>query len=763
MLQKLTTWQVALVTLALGVTVWTGVAIAQSRPQDVALQEARRTVSVGNLKEAVAQFKTIIAKYPDDRATTASALLGLADCYRRLGDVESQKIYARIIAEFSDQRQTAAEARARLAPGEPTTDPIRRLWTVPADASIAGAVSYDGRYVAYVDWSNPGKGDLFLHSFAGGADRRLTQTGNSADANWKRWADSAVFSRDGRQVAYSWVDDATSRWEIRIVGLTGTATPQPKVLVGFDAPSRIDPYDWSADGKWIAAMWKTNADSVRIGMISTADGSLRELKTIDRPCACADRLVLSPNGKYLAYDYPGQDTKARDIYVIDVATAVEHQAVVYRAHDTVVGWSPDGASLIFTSDRRRPGTDDLWSVPIAPGKIGAPQMLRSDLGPFGTHGITATGAVFYCRCEPQAGSDIKVATFDFNNGTFISPPADAVQQFVGTNTQPFWSPDGKSFLYRTIRPNQDPMIAIQDVATGEVRELRPHQITLSDPRWAPDGKSFAVLTRDFNDVFGYSRIDATTGALTKIITYPRGNWIGPMEPTASWSKDGSKLFFRRYNVAAEPVGLFVEVDVATGREREIIRMNTPRDTLQLQLARDHKTVYYRRPIVGTPLFAILARDMENGNERELLRRERLGNFNISHDGKWLGVGLDPTPTERAGVLLVPTAGGEAVPLFTAPGAGAPGAANLLSMGPGAWAPDDRSMIIRFSKPEGAPEFMWVPLDNRQPRKLVEFDGLNPAGLRIHPDGQRILFGAKPATPEPSKPMEFWVLEGVLKK
>ena len=763
MIQKLTKWQVALLTLAVGLTIWTGSAIAQSRPQDVALQEARRSVSVGDLKQAVAQFKVLIAKFPDDRATVAAALLGLADCYRRLGDAESQKIYARIIAEFSDQRETAAAARARLSPGESIPDPVRRVWTVPVDADITSAVSYDGRFVAYVDWSNTGKADLFVHSFAGGPDRRVIQTGNTADATWKRWPESAAFSRDGRQLAFSWIDDTTHRRELRLVTLAGTAAPQPRVLVGLDAPSWIDVYDWSADGKWIAAMWKVNGGPARIGMVSTADGSLRELKTIDRPCSCAARLTLSPNGKYLAYDYPGQDTKARDIYVIDVATAAEYSAVVYDNHDTVVGWSPDSASLIFTSDRMRPGTDSLWSVPFAVGKPGPAKMIRPDLGPFGTHGVTGTGAVFYCRCEPQAGSDIKIATFDFNTGTVVAPPTDAVQQFVGTNSQPFWSPDGTSFLYRTIRPNQDPMIAIQDTATGEVRELRPHQITLSDPRWAPDGKSFAVLARDFNDVFGYTRIDAMTGAMTRIITYPRGNWIGPMEPSASWSKDGSKLFFRRYNVTADPVGLFVEVDVATGQEREIIRMLTPRDTLQLQLSRDHETVYYRRPIAGTSLFAILARDMKTGAERELIRRARLGNFNISPDGKWLGLGLEPTPTERAGILLVPTAGGDARELVTAPGLGAAGAANLLSMGPGIWAPDSLSMIVRFSKPEGAPEFMWVPLDERQPRKLPEFEGLNPAGLRLHPDGRRILFGAKPATPEPSKPMEFWVLEGVVKK
>jgi len=743
---------------------WTAGHAAQSRPQDLALQDARRSAAVGNLKDAVAQFKTIIATYPDDRSTKAAALLGLGDAYRRLGDAESQKIYALLAAEYADQREVAALARARLAPGESGTEPHRRVWTVPVDADLSSRVSFDGRYVAYVDWSTAGKGDLFLHAFGGGADRRLTRTDNKENTTWKRYAGHAAISRDGRSVAYAWVDDESEQYELRIVPLTGTAAPQPKARVALRQPSWIDPYDWTPDGKWIAAMWKTEGSAIRIGMVSTADGSLRELKAIDRPCACAMRPMLSPNGRYLAYDIPGKDTKARDVYVIDVVTAVEYPAVVYTGHDALIGWSPDGHALIISSDRMRPGTDSLWSAPFAEGKTGQAKLIRSEPGPFSGSGVTESGAVFYCRCEPAGGSDIKIATFDFTTGMFLAPPIDAVQQFVGTNSQPFWSPNGQSFLYRSIRPNQDPMIAIQDLATGEVRELRPHQVTLGDPRWAPDGKSIAVLARDFNDAFGYRRLDVATGAITPIITYPRGISIGPVEPGTSWSRDGSKVFFRRYILNGDPEGLYVEVDVATGQERVIVRRRAARDTLFLQLSPDHRTLYYLRPIEESGLAALVARDMTSGAERELIRRDRLGNFNISPDGRWLGVGLAPSATDPAHVLLVPTAGGDPIDLHRGAANQTTGATNLLSMGPGIWAPDSQSLILRLNG-AGAndqPEFWWVPLDKRAPRKLVEFNGLNPAGLRLHPDGHRILFGAKPVGLDAPKPTEFWVLEGLIK-
>jgi Tol biopolymer transport system component len=733
---------------------------AQSRPQDVELQAAIRAATLGgDLSAAIQQFKALVAKYPADRVVAAKALVELADCYRRLGDAEAQRVYQRILTEYRDQPEAVAVARARLAPSESEADPNRRVWTVPIDGNVAGPVSYDGRHVAYVDWSDAGKGDLFVHAFGAGADRRVTQSGNVKDTTWKRFAEQAAFSRDGVKLAYSWVDLDKNREELRIVGLAGTAALQSSMLVGLDTPSWIDPYDWSRDGQWIAAMWKMKDGPREIGLVSTKDGSLHSLKTIDRPCACDLNLSLSPDGKYLAFDLPGVDTRARDIFVLDTAPAAadrrEVPAVVYRGHDALVGWAPDGQSLIFTSDRSQPGTSGLWTMPFAGGRPGTAKLLRSELGPFVARGVTATGAIYFCRCEPQSGSDIKMASFDFETGQFLSPPADAVQQFVGTNSQPFWSPDGKSFVYRSLRPNQDPILAIQDVASGDVRELRPKLASLIDPRWAPDGRSIAVMGRDFQARFGFYRIDVATGSASPMMIIDRGQLsaLGP----EMWPGDGRKFYYRHR--IGDTIG-FVELDVASGAVKTLYSETRP-GTLPATVSPDGRTAYYRRWVSGegsTEQFAIVARDLAQGTDREILRGPNLnlGHQSLSPDGRYLSTITGGPPDSPVVVSVVPVAGGDAREVMRAQGEEA--------LNAGVWAPDGRSLFVRTPVSDtAASDFWWVPLDGRATRQLTEFAGLKTQGLRLHPDGHRILVGAAPVTTEAPKPTEFWVLENVIKK
>src|SRR5207253_8389596 len=93
-----------------------GVIAQQKRQQDIDLQAAIRTETVdGDLNGAIKQYGAIVSKYKADRAVTATALVHMAECYEKLGDTQAQKIYERLLSEFGDQKEAAAEARTRLA------------------------------------------------------------------------------------------------------------------------------------------------------------------------------------------------------------------------------------------------------------------------------------------------------------------------------------------------------------------------------------------------------------------------------------------------------------------------------------------------------------------------------------------------------------------------------------------------------------------------------------------------------------------------
>ena len=192
---------------ALGLTVAALLLVPVSAQNlDVELQRAtQKEIVSGDLKAAIEEYKKIVARAGTNRPVAAQALVRMAECYQRLGDAEARKIYERVVREFPDRKEEVALARARLGGGAATQNAgvvTRQVWTGPK-VDAYGTVSPDGRFLSFTDWDT---GDLALHDFVTGQDRRLTNKGT--------WQDSPAFallsaiSRDGKQVAYEWLTES---------------------------------------------------------------------------------------------------------------------------------------------------------------------------------------------------------------------------------------------------------------------------------------------------------------------------------------------------------------------------------------------------------------------------------------------------------------------------------------------------------------------------------------------------------------------------
>ena len=122
-----------------GVLLAAGTGAGQKKQQEIDLQAAIRTETVdGDLKAAIKQYDTIVAKYKDDRAVAATALIRMAECYRKQGDAESRKIYERVLRDYPDQKEAVSVARARLGRDESAQRAgamsSRQVWTTPPGA-----------------------------------------------------------------------------------------------------------------------------------------------------------------------------------------------------------------------------------------------------------------------------------------------------------------------------------------------------------------------------------------------------------------------------------------------------------------------------------------------------------------------------------------------------------------------------------------------------------------------------------------------------
>jgi lipopolysaccharide biosynthesis regulator YciM len=108
----------------------------------------------GDLKVAIRQYGEIAAKYKNNRAVAAMALVRLAECYEKMGDARTRKVYEQVVRVYGDQKDAVALARTRLAGGASkltgSVMTARQVWAGPK-VDDTGKISSDARYLSFTD------------------------------------------------------------------------------------------------------------------------------------------------------------------------------------------------------------------------------------------------------------------------------------------------------------------------------------------------------------------------------------------------------------------------------------------------------------------------------------------------------------------------------------------------------------------------------------------------------------------------------------
>ena len=580
---RLRTTLIAIVTLATALTIQ---AAQKPDPAKAAMEAAKKKEVIdGDLNAAIKQYKEIVSKYKSQRAIAAEALFHMAESYRKLGDAQAREVYERIAREYGEQKEAAA-ARERLGQSVAGAGPVlgdRVVWTNEAVLD-GGRVSPDGRFISYVDWIRTG--NLMLHNVVTGETRPLT--GNK---DWSGGsATGSAFSPDGKLVAYGWQTETNSD-EIRIVSVEGAGIPQSRRVIGNDDIQAFSPTDWSPDGKWLAVAVLRKDRTRQIGLVEVSGGEYRALTTTgwEGP----GNVRFSPDGRYIVYDLPANDnTTQRDVFLMALDGNRKTPLVQHDANENVVGWSPDGSTLLFASDRA--GSTGLWALRVANGTPQAPPTLLKPNIVGTPMGLTVSGALYIARgASTQA---LHVAPIDLESGKLTGPP---VFQTVGdASLRPAWSPDGRYLAYHS-----GSSLSIRSVESGKVRELRPELRYFFSISWMPDAQSFIVSARNSKGRDGIYRIDAQTEAVSLVKDVQTGG--------VKVSSDGKKIY---YNDGAQNSGdeprRYVEHDLTSAEIRQVmagIRLPDSRGVAAIRTDQVAKTS------------AVVLRPVTGGGERELVR------------------------------------------------------------------------------------------------------------------------------------------------
>jgi Tol biopolymer transport system component len=601
--------RVAMLGVSVAVTL-TAMLAADGKRADVLFQAgmAKETVQ-GDIKGAIAQYEQAVKEAGADRAIAAKALVRMAGCYEKLGDTESKKIYERLIRDYTDQAEPAAFARARLGDrktvGSTTGVLARQLWTTRGYTQVT--IAPDGRTAAVAGSESQ---DIQIRDLVTGQAVPFKVTTDPASGEYAEWP---VLSPDLKQVAYAWAGPETNwNYQLRVSAMQPGAKPKPL--------GNLSPYlyvrAWSADGKSVLVSIFGEGNS-QIAWISTTDGTLRTLKSLDWQRQGV--LALSPDGRFIAYDVlvePGKPD--REIRVL--ASDATSESIVVRApgiNESPV-WSRDGKRLVFKSNRS--GTFGMWSVPVLNSQSeGPPTLLKTDVGDGRLIGFSATGALLY---EQRVNArDVFAMDLDPQQGTLRGTRTRLVDTFVGSNLNPSASPDGKSVAYLSQRTQglsgNWAHLVIRSLETGAERVIPTIFRGGGKPLWLPDGQSLIEVGRNGQNHTALYKVDLTSGEVVPLIdtgaSLPQSAALSPDGRTAyvgSLSRDVPS----RHHLAA--------YDLASGRRTDVRHAGTSRG---IAASPDGRSVAFIASEDITPPFRayIYVADADGGNVRTVLTADRV--------------------------------------------------------------------------------------------------------------------------------------------
>ncbi len=149
----------------------------------------------------------------------------------------------------------------------------------------------------------------------------------------------------------------------------------------------------------------------------------------------------------------------------------------------------------------------------------------------GTRGAFTT-EILYITSEYRSETDI---LFQLSKSDYDGRRSQVLVESREPIMSPSWSPDGSQIAYVSFE-SMLPRLYIQELATGERRQITNFSGINSSPVWSPDGRKMAmVLSKDGSpDIYV---MDLQSSELTKITDHPRA------ETEPSWTLDSRSVIF----------------------------------------------------------------------------------------------------------------------------------------------------------------------------------------------------------------------------
>jgi Tol biopolymer transport system component/DNA-binding winged helix-turn-helix (wHTH) protein len=416
---------------------------------------------------------------------------------------------AAIAAVLLWQRWAAPDGSAAPAPAVAWRD-ITPLTQYPGHEHV-GALSPDGRMLAFGWWRGSGEGALYLRSAFDSAATVHQISGDAGEVTGVAWApdsESLVFTAiHAREGCTLWL------YVLR-AGTRQALAPCVSLFTPVVA--------WSPDGASI--VFTGSAEGAEgLFLVGRAGGAPRRLTRSERPAMADHQPAFSPDGQRVAFARADPVDGTRDLYetTLDGRVTRLSNERLYYLHG--ITYAPNGEDLVYSSTRQDARQLFLWerrtARAVALGLQGSAPQRAADgslvhalsraqisIGRVALNGSAAPQrliASISSDRQPHAdvGSQRVVFTSRRSGHQEVwLVPIDgsnprALTQLAGVTAAPTLSPDGKFVAFLgTCGEGKRYGLCMVDIEAGRLTALAADGFSYGDPAWHPDGGSIWVAS-----------------------------------------------------------------------------------------------------------------------------------------------------------------------------------------------------------------------------------------------------------------------------
>ena len=403
---------------------------------------------------------------------------------------------------------------ATLAPPDAVVHPLPVARQ--AGKEYQPAITADGSRMAFVwERSESGVASVWIRDVGEKPPQRASGEGTEAF--------SPAWSPDSRRLAYLKFQGSTGSLAVR-----NLETGEEKILCPV-FPSRYGlanrHLDWSPDGQWLAV---DDAESLHeafgIFLVSVATGQRKRLTRPDNVYIGDVDPRFSPDGRYVSF-IRAFHRAHQELFVISVEGGEPRQLTFDGKQISGQDWSPDGAALLFGSDRT--GEFRVWKLAdwAKPNRRAVPT------------GIYGEFPIQLAMARRARVLIYSVLQHDLNIWRLDLGPTAAGERWrrviasPGKDASPQYSPDGKRICFRSDRSGDEQLWVADGDGNNAVQVTRGN-LWPSVGRWSPGGDALVFNNARNGEIFlaretspGRWEVRSTGATGYHPVFSPEGDWI----------------------------------------------------------------------------------------------------------------------------------------------------------------------------------------------------------------------------------------------